>query len=294
MCVDVGKCGMRSAVNGKTILIIAGSTFGGVLALFIMSCVVYHKCYSPVKHSAHMHDELVESLLEDERNLLSGHHEDEHHERMAEARRVPKSMGGGGGGSAAMVGVKEIDPALDLKDNSAALKEPRPLSGRSDAERARMSLINEDDDDYDAFSQSETEDEEDYETKPRASPSSSSTLASSSSALAHFAPMLSKPSTHGPTAPAAHLLHPQPQREPSVSEFSSAPASPSPPLPVEALPLTPTMDTSNPSGKQSQDLPPAPPPSLAENSPSLPLHPSLPHHSLETNSETSDFDPRKP
>jgi hypothetical protein len=82
-------------VDGKTVLIVAGSTCGAILVLFFATCVIYHKCYSPVKHSAHMHDELVSSLLEDERNLLSGHDPNE----------------------------PEIDPALDLRGDTGALND---------------------------------------------------------------------------------------------------------------------------------------------------------------------------
>jgi hypothetical protein len=85
--------------TGKTVLIIAGSTAVGIIFLFFASCVVYHKCYNPVRHSAHMHDELVESLLEDERTILSGH--------------AHESAG-------------IIDPALDLKGDSRDLNEIGP------------------------------------------------------------------------------------------------------------------------------------------------------------------------
>lgn len=111
--------------------------------LFFATCVVYHKCYSPVKHSSHMSDELEESaILEEERNLLSGHHEDEHNERMAEARRS----------------IIKVDPALDLKDNSAALKEPRsrhPTPSRNIIVPEEPVTL----DDEDEYSQSETDDD---------------------------------------------------------------------------------------------------------------------------------------
>lgn len=53
-------------------IIIAASTFAGIVVLFTILCIIYHKCYNPVRRSSSMHDELVESLLEDERTLLSG------------------------------------------------------------------------------------------------------------------------------------------------------------------------------------------------------------------------------
>lgn len=111
-------------VTGKSVLIIAGSTAAGVLVLFFATCIVYHKCYSPVQHSSHMHDELVESLLEDERNILSGHDPNE----------------------------PELDPALDLKGDSAALNDPQDVGADSLIPDEPVTL-------EDEFSQSEPEED---------------------------------------------------------------------------------------------------------------------------------------
>lgn len=92
-----------------------------------------------------MSDELEESnLLEEERNLLSGHHEDEHNERMAEAKRS----------------IVKVDPALDLKDNSAALKEPRSPITRIMTGPEDVPVTLEEDD----YSQSETDDDMEFGT----------------------------------------------------------------------------------------------------------------------------------
>lgn len=281
-------------VTGNTVLIVAGSTSAAFLVLFFASCVVYHKCYSPVMHSAHMSDELEESaILEDERNLLSGHHEDEHNERMAEARRS----------------IIKVDPALDLKDNSAALKEPRSRSTPS------RNIIVPDEpatlDEEDEYSQSETDDDmidfgtpqviSDLKARLNAQNASSNEfggkVALSKAAQSHISQQAPKsdsakaPSSTGSASSSSSQL-----KKPSSTPASTTLAVPQKPsvihpgLPAPSMPTTPEpsvfvdatdaneleldVETAPRGSREAEFNPRSPEPSNAGASPSSTLGPS--------------------
>ena len=220
-----------------------------------------------------MHDELEESqLLEDERNLLSGHHEDEHNERLAEARRS----------------IIKVDPALDLKDNSAALKEPHRRGNSSSTRVSVDKPVTLEEDDY--YSQSETDDDVmDLGTPAQPSELMTRMKASSSSSSDYGkGPILKKPKVVGSASASAVT-------KPSASS-SMAHATSSTHSATNTSAVQPSAHSSAPiisidSHNVSIQAPPASSPAATFVNPSNPniIHPGLPAPSIPTTPEPSIF-----